>query len=430
MANAQDIAAALATAMGPLVAALTPVAPAAVAPTATPFAFTPAQARANLLDYGLPGDAKIFNGATAKLGTLFSLDKPNVMVLLAEVGDRAESSAWQSTMEVVIGATPATALQPANLGTTLQLIKDYGQLTLEQVRSTAVALHAALGRDAQNDFQIYVCLSKSVAESTKTKMLHEKASYMLGPKASGLLYLKVLLNKAEINSRSKAAHIRDTLNALDVYMTTTADNNISKFNDHVKTQLAALTARGETTQDLLNNLFKGYAKIDCEEFREEIKQARRDHESGRKDYTPETLMDLTLETYNRCILFKTWGVRSPQEELIAVLQAQIIALTAVPPAKKKEKKVPKPDDRFKGKWSWKNVKPGADEKQSKEFEGKKYHWCPGHGFWTLHHPSDCTTLNPDKKKDTPPPPAKKPLTFAEAALAGMDGQDDDDSSHA
>ena len=74
-------------------------------------------------------------------------------------------------------------------------------------------------------------------------MLHEKASYMLGPKASGLLYLKVLLNKAEINSRSKAAHIRDTLNALDVYMTTTADNNISKFNDHVKTQLAALTAR-------------------------------------------------------------------------------------------------------------------------------------------------------------------------------------------
>ena len=181
---------------------------------------------------------------------------------------------------------------------------------------------------------------------------------------------------------------------------------------------------------MLNNLFKGYAKIDCEEFREEIKQARRDHESGRKDYTPETLMDLTLETYNRCILFKTWGVRSPQEELIAVLQAQIIALTAVPPAKKKEKKVPKPDDRFKGKWSWKNVKPGADEKQSKEFEGKKYHWCPGHGFWTLHHPSDCTTLNPDKKKDTPPPPAKKPLTFAEVALAGMDGQDDDDSSHA
>ena len=195
MANAQDIAAALATAMGPLVAALTPVAPAAVAAvaaTATPFAFTPAQARANLLDYGLPGDAKIFNGATAKLDMLFSLDKPNVTVLLAEVGDRAESSAWQSTMEVVIGATPATALQPANLGTTLQLIKDYGQLTLEQVRSTAVAHRAALGRDAQNDFQIYVCLSKSVAESTKTKMLHKKASYMLGPKASGLLYLKVL----------------------------------------------------------------------------------------------------------------------------------------------------------------------------------------------------------------------------------------------
>jgi hypothetical protein len=424
--SAQDIADALEAALAPLVNALTPVAPAAVTATATPFAFTPAQARADLLNYELSGDAKIFTSATAKLETVFSLDKPNIAVLLAELGDRANSAAWQKTIEVVIGATAATTTQPANPGTTLHLTKDYGQVTLEQVRNTAEGHRLALGRYAQNDFQIYVCLSASVDENTKATMLHEKANYMIGTQGSGMLYFKLLMNKAEVNTRAKAAHIRDMLNSLDIYMTTTAESNIAKFNAHVKTQLTSLTARGETTQDLLNNLFKGYAKADCEEFREIIKQTRRDWETGRSECTPDTLMDLALETYNRMLLFKTWGVRSPQEELITVLQAQIMALSAVPPPKKKEKDPKKPgENRFKGNWAWKNVKPGDGAKQTKEYEGKTYHWCPGHGFWTLHHPKDCTALHPDGKKE--PPPAKK-LTFAEAAVAAMDDADDESTA--
>jgi hypothetical protein len=74
------------------------------------------------------------------------------------------------------------------------------------------------------------------------------------------------------------------------------------------------------------------------------------------------------------------------------------------------------------------VKPGDGAKQSKEHEGKTYHWCPNHGFWTLHHPKDCTAKPVGEKKVTPSPSQK--LTFAEAALAAMDSDDDDDSSHA
>jgi hypothetical protein len=32
-------------------------------------------------------------------------------------------------------------------------------------------------------------------------------------------------------------------------------------------QMVALTARGETTHDLLNNLVKAYARVECEEFK-------------------------------------------------------------------------------------------------------------------------------------------------------------------
>ena len=121
MADAQDIANALAAALNPLVNALTPVAPAAIATPTTKFARTPAQARANLLDYELSGDAKIYNNATQKLTTVFSLNKPNITVLLSELGDRANSSAWEQTIEVTVGGTPASATQPAGPGTKLHL---------------------------------------------------------------------------------------------------------------------------------------------------------------------------------------------------------------------------------------------------------------------------------------------------------------------
>jgi hypothetical protein len=58
-----------------------------------------------------------------------------------------------------------------------------------------------------------------------------------------------------------------------MYMISTANSNISDFNDYVWDQMAALTARSETTHDLLNNLFKAYARVECEEFRDFIKDA-------------------------------------------------------------------------------------------------------------------------------------------------------------
>jgi hypothetical protein len=64
------------------------VAPAALAVPAAPgppgpvaFARTLAQAWADLLNYKLPGDAKIYARAMAKLSTTFSLNKPNVSIL-------------------------------------------------------------------------------------------------------------------------------------------------------------------------------------------------------------------------------------------------------------------------------------------------------------------------------------------------------------
>jgi hypothetical protein len=84
-------------------------------------------------------------------------------------------------------------------------------------------------------------------------------------------------------------------------------------------------------------------------------------------------------------------------------------------------------DKFSGKWKWKIFSPSEGDPVKKDFEGKHYHWCPGHKFWTMHNPSDCTLLHPEKKLPATSPkkkptPAKK-LTFAEETLVAMEAED-------
>jgi hypothetical protein len=133
MADAQAIAQALTAALQPMVAAITAATAAAVAPAAqavpaapgqpgpAAFAHTLAQARADLLNYELPGDAKIYASAMAKLSTTFSLSK---------LGDCSNSTSWSTTLQIDIGAVPAAAGVAAIPAVQMDLFQDYGQLTL------------------------------------------------------------------------------------------------------------------------------------------------------------------------------------------------------------------------------------------------------------------------------------------------------------
>lgn len=51
--------------------------------------------------------------------------------------------------------------------------------------------------------------------------------------------------------------IRNQLSPLESYIVTVG-YDITKFNRHIQLMLDGLSARGETTNDLLTNLFKGY----------------------------------------------------------------------------------------------------------------------------------------------------------------------------
>jgi len=58
------------------------------------------------------------------------------------------------------------------------------------------------------------------------------------------------------------------------------DNNITTFKEFVRLQLDALAARGESSSDLMVNLFKGSLATPDQEFATCIKQKKNAYEEG------------------------------------------------------------------------------------------------------------------------------------------------------
>jgi len=76
--------------------------------------------------------------------------------------------------------------------------------------------------------------------------------------ADGPCFLKAVFDVAYTNTRSSSVVIKAMLASLDDYMKTLKDSNIETSNQHVKDDLKKLAAAGESSDDLLMNLFKAY----------------------------------------------------------------------------------------------------------------------------------------------------------------------------
>jgi hypothetical protein len=107
-------------------------------------------------------------------------------------------------------------------GVALQFLEHYGRVTLEELKVHVNTFINAGGRLAQNDYQLYLCLSASVDSTTKEIMTAARTLYLAGATNnidSGLLYLKKLLMIAEADTWATTAHARNNLINLDSFMT-------------------------------------------------------------------------------------------------------------------------------------------------------------------------------------------------------------------
>jgi hypothetical protein len=163
-----------------------------------------------------------------------------------------------------------------------------------------------------------------------------------------------------------------------------SNSNVELYNDHVKTLVAGLNARGERTLDLLSNLFKGYMAASDTAFVEFIKRKKDAYEEGEIDLTPTELMQSTDNKYNGLKQQGRWNTATEQDEKIIALQAKIQALEETRKRTKKIVNTPKSPTRARDFPDWVYVAPKPNEPETKVVDGKTYYWCNNHRKWSLN----------------------------------------------
>jgi len=169
----------------------------------------------------------------------------------------------------------------------------------------------------------------------------------------------------------------------------------------------ALNARGETSSDILINLFKGYLAAPDKEFNMYIKQKKNNYEEG-QDLMEGDIMVMAENKYKTLARSGEWNAPSREQQEILALTAKLETMT--------KKKKGKGNGETNKKYEWKKVPP-KDLQDTKQKNGKNYHWCIKHQMWTLHKPEDCKLEGKEASKDD-----NLKLTAALAAI-----EDDEDS---
>jgi hypothetical protein len=222
------------------------------------------------------------------------------------------------------------------------LLHNYGVILLESVALDAVTYVNAQFKVAQDSFMIFQCIFASLRTEFLKLVTVEAPLYHIidardpqePPIPCGALLLKIIIKKAHVDTRATVSFIRTALSSLETKMMA-LDSNISKFNAYVETQVIALEARGETTTDLLVNVFKGYETAQDSEFALFIKHKKDAYDEG-GDIIVTSLMDATENKFKTRVVIKTWSAPTKEQEQILALTAQVHQLCIAKVAPKKE----------------------------------------------------------------------------------------------
>jgi hypothetical protein len=380
--------------------------------TAVAFALTPAAAIKGVLDFSDPNNIKLYKQAVMKLHTtLFDVEASTLNSFLASLSDRANTFDWDHILNIPIDINSTVTPKP-----TKSLLTEYGQITLKQVVDHVETYSGQQGRQAQDSKMLYECIMASLSVKGRNKINVFRKDYTVDNQVSGTALLKVIIRESHIDTRGSVRHIRANLSSLPTYLAT-VNYDIIKFNQYVREQLDALNARGETTQDLLANLFQTYKTCKDKDFVMYIKGKEDEYDDG-EDIDEFQLMARAQNKYKVMVESKSWAAPSKEEEKIVALEAEIKKLSNSKQSTKKKtdkkgkgkgkgKGENKDDKSNKGKYNppaWKLKPPKPNEKNNKEVEGRTYWWCPNHKMWTLHKPSECNGVKPkrdNKKNDNP-----------------------------
>ena len=371
-----------------------PLAPAIVPPPG-PFALTPALAMPDVVDLSTSTGIKLYKKITEPLETPFDGTPSKLSSFLDNVSQRARDSGWNAT---ILRISNQSVVNPQ----VYHLVTHHRLLTIENVRANAMTYVGQPIRAAQDAAWMYEFIRDSLTENAKVRLAVEKDKFMINDYPDGPSYLKALLIKFFVETTATNYYLRESLSLLPTKIKD-LKSDIAKFNDHVDSIVMNLAAGGETSSDLIVYLFKSYLLVEDKAFNQFILNKKEKFDEGDPTITTQALMDSALNKYNTLRQSKAWKAKTPEEERLIALTAQLKEardkITEL--AKKKgsstkagnNKDTTKQDSEGTDPKKQKNLDPWRTERKGNEMklekDDKTYHWCTHHGYWCEHETKDC-----------------------------------------
>ena len=206
----------------------------------------------------------------------------------------------------------------------LKLIEEYGRFTIEELHAHVMTYYNQPTRTAQYSNMMYYCILNTITESANYRVINEQHNYVINGISSGPLLFKFLMNMVTIDTRATITNIRMELSSLDSYISV-VQFDIDKFNLYVKEKRKQLRNRGETSQDILINLFKAYEMVPDTTFRNWLIRKKENYEEG-AHVTSDSLMLDALNRYQYLLREGKWQTKSPESQKIIALTAQVVEM--------------------------------------------------------------------------------------------------------
>jgi hypothetical protein len=265
----------------------------------------------------------------------------------------------------------------------------------------------------------------------------------------GVTLIKIIIRESHLDTNATTNQIRTKMSNLDAYIIT-VDSDIGRFNQYVNFLIQSLTARNQTTSDLLINLFKGYGAVSDEAFRAWLLRKQDDHEEG-EELTSDELMLAAKNKFDTMKVKGIWKAPTAEEKIIALeakFNSTVKSLNKKVSFERNKKggggnkkhagkgrkrdgnnSMNKDDDHPK-KWP----APKSGDKKEATFKGHTWYWCGKDTGakcekWRAHKPKECkgiaesgTAKRSAKKGKKDKDHLAKKLKVAKAYIARIEKQ--------
>jgi hypothetical protein len=307
------------------------------------------------------------------------------------------------------------------------MITNYGEVTLEQIQTYETHLNQHNDEKKQQLFCLYKCIMASLSVQGNANVNIWKNQFHHNNVSGGISVLKVIIRESSLDANATTESLRRELTELDAFAIS-VNGDVSQINARAMLIVEGLAARGQTTTELVTNLFKAYETIKDGEFNRYIKNKKDVNDEQRTPMNPHTLMVLAADKYKNMKKRGEWNAPTADDGRILALKTEIKALKKKIEVKRQKKNADpvtvKPDTKagsppgaetreklVKPEWLLNHVHPSGDVKKPRKWNGVEYFWCSSEtggkckDKWRQHKPSDCDPeafkkrFRKNKKKD-------------------------------